>query len=85
MDRNLTEEQVITLQNFFDCECDGGPNNFIHLKEDMACCPKCMAHHEDQPDARLSEIITVIVCMINNHDYKIALRWLKAVEDSKVG
>ena len=45
---------VITTPNFWDCECE---KNHIRRKA-VPECPVCNACEEDQPDSRLSEVIT---------------------------
>lgn len=43
---------IITNENFWDCECD---DDFIHPKS-QAECAKCGTKSEDQPDSRLDEV-----------------------------
>jgi hypothetical protein len=44
---------VITVDGFWDCECD---NNYIHRAEEQEC-QICNCKAEDQPDSRLPEIL----------------------------
>lgn len=45
-----------TSDDFWDCECD---ENYIHSKL-IYHCPECGAEQDDQPDARIEEIETLL-------------------------
>lgn len=55
--REYTTEEVgdIELVNeFWECECD---ENYIHLKENELVCPICEGIENENPDARIEDVI----------------------------
>ena len=44
---------VITVEDFWDCECD---NDYIHRKNDESC-PVCTCSREEMPDSMLVEVL----------------------------
>lgn len=47
----------MTTRYFWDCNC---LDNFIHPKTQKDC-PDCAAAQEDQPDARVSEVVQMLL------------------------
>jgi hypothetical protein len=45
-------QEVITDPGFYDCECE---SDYIHPKGQV--CPRCNADEDEQPDARVAELI----------------------------
>ncbi len=50
-------QDIITTENFFDCDCD---HNFIHNKEQERYCPTCGIHMHEYPDSRLNEVVDML-------------------------
>ncbi|KKL96532.1 hypothetical protein LCGC14_1843480 [marine sediment metagenome] len=47
----------LTTEHYWDCKCE---HNYIHYKATHPHCRKCGTLHEDQPNSRLSEVLTVL-------------------------
>jgi len=50
----LEGQGILTTNKYWDCECN---KNFIHPKSQKMCY-ECGAHVEDQPDSRISEVLS---------------------------
>jgi len=46
---------IATDPDYWDCECDGPLENFIHPKSQKSC-PKCGTFADEQPDSRVNEV-----------------------------
>ena len=45
----------LTTEHFWDCDCEGSFDNYIHPKT-LKRCPVCKAKREDCPDSHISEV-----------------------------
>jgi hypothetical protein len=59
-----THGDIITVQDFWDCECD---NDFIHRKSEKSC-RVCKANNEDMPDSMLHEILIEFGDKLDRHE-----------------
>lgn len=50
-----------TTEEYWDCECE---KDYIHSRFDRKC-PKCGARREDQPNARVVEVLSAGLTMSN--------------------
>lgn len=41
---------------FWDCECDGGPDQYIKHKATQLFCDECGAHEDEMPDSHQREV-----------------------------
>lgn len=57
-EKNLTDvlegRGILTTDKYWDCECI---ENYIHPKDQKACS-RCLTTAENQPDSRISEVLT---------------------------
>ncbi len=44
-----------TTNEYWDCNCGGGPGEYIHRAEEEACTV-CGAHRDEQPDSRVGDV-----------------------------
>lgn len=64
MSNNLRPEHISeedwhspeTHPNFWDCECEGEPDQYIHHKATQLSCGLCGAHEDEMPDSHLREV-----------------------------
>lgn len=42
--------------NFWDCECEGGPDQYIKHKATQLFCDACGAHEDEMPDSHQREV-----------------------------
>ena len=46
---------IQTTENYWDCECVGMPDEYIHPKSQLLCI-ECGQHQDDMPDSRIDEV-----------------------------
>ena len=48
-------KDVQTTEDYWDCECVGMPDEYIHPKSQLLCI-ECGQHQDDMPDSRIDEV-----------------------------
>ena len=48
-------KDIQTTEDYWDCECVGMPDEYIHPKS-QTMCTVCGQHQDDMPDARVAEV-----------------------------
>lgn len=48
-------KDIQTTENYWDCECVGMPEEYIHPKSQILCT-ECGQHQDDMPDSRIDEV-----------------------------
>ena len=48
-------KDIQTTENYWDCECVGTPEEYIHPKS-QTMCTECKQHQDDMPDSRMNEV-----------------------------
>ena len=46
---------IITTEDYWDCECVGTTEEYIHPKS-QTMCVECGQHQDDMPDSRIDEV-----------------------------
>ena len=54
----LTMVNIQTTEYYWDCECVGMPEGYIHPKSQTICI-ECGEHQDDMPDSRVEEVYQV--------------------------
>jgi len=56
-DLRINHDHFKTSDCFWDCNCLGEGERYIHNKKETLTCIKCGAHENEQADSRINEII----------------------------